>query len=209
MADLPALVSVGPLERFLKHIQTAGRPDKVTAKYLKSVGFTASNDFYLISVFKVLGFLDSSGVPQARWVAYKDSSKAPAVLAEGIRHAYAGLFATFPDAHRKDDEAIRNWMRANYPSLSDTVVGRSVRTFKALCSFADFGAELPVDEAVELSGDGVAAAEVVTPGAAGAVIAAGPVINVNVQLQLPPTDDAEVYDKLFQAMKRHLFPDVG
>jgi Family of unknown function (DUF5343) len=150
-------------------------------------------------------------VPQTRWIAYKDSTKASAVLAEGIRHAYPGLFATFPDAHRKDDEAIRNWMRANHPDASDVVISRAVRTFKALCTHADFDAQLSDDEALELSEDDeITSAELLARGTgAAAVVTSGPVINVNVQLQLPPTDDAEVYDKLFEAMKRHLFPDVG
>jgi hypothetical protein len=210
MADLPALASVASVERFLKHIQTAGKPEKVARTYLKSVGFTSSNDSYLVGLFKTLGFLDGSGAPTKRWVAYKDTTKARAVLAEGIRHAYAGMFATFPDANRKDDEAIRNWIRANHPELSAEVVSRAVRTFKTLCGFADFDTKLSDDEAVHLSDDnGVAAADVRLPSSAAPVATSGPVINVNVQLQLPPTDDADVYDKLFEAMKRHLFPDVG
>lgn len=30
-------------------------------------------------------------------------------------------------------------------------------------------------------------------------------ININIQLQLPATEDAKIYDSLFSALKRHLF----
>lgn len=33
-----------------------------------------------------------------------------------------------------------------------------------------------------------------------------PTIAINIQLQLPETDKAEVYDELFKALRRHLFP---
>lgn len=34
----------------------------------------------------------------------------------------------------------------------------------------------------------------------------GVTININIQLQLPATEDATIYDSLFSALKRHLFP---
>lgn len=35
-----------------------------------------------------------------------------------------------------------------------------------------------------------------------------PTIAINIELQLPATDNAEVYDKLFAALKKHLFPSA-
>jgi hypothetical protein len=37
-------------------------------------------------------------------------------------------------------------------------------------------------------------------------IGVAPQIAINIQLQLPETDNAEVYEKLFKALKDNLFP---
>jgi len=35
-----------------------------------------------------------------------------------------------------------------------------------------------------------------------------PQIAINIQLHLPETENAEIYEKLFKALKEHLFPKV-
>jgi hypothetical protein len=111
MVTLPVTQNAGSIARFLKHIQSAGVPPKVNHPYLKSVGFKSSNDAALIGVLKAIDFIDPAGTPTERWKEYRDTTKAGGVLAEAIRACYGGLFQIFPDAERKDDEAISNWVR--------------------------------------------------------------------------------------------------
>lgn len=200
MADVPYTPAQSSIPRMLKHIQTAGIPSKVTQKYLLQVGFKSSNDRYLIPVFKALGFLDGSGSPTTTWKAYRDKAKAGAVLATAIRTAYADLFATYPDAYRKDTEAIHNFFGAR-TDFSEVTLARAVATFRTLCKAADFGAEPPKDLTVQLPEDSVptvSAEAHPTPGSQ-------PSISINIQLQLPETTKSEVYENLFAAMRKHLF----
>lgn len=202
--------SQSSLTRFMKHIHEAGVPAKVDTGYLKSVGFKSGNDSYLVPILKSIGFLSSGGVPENRWRSYKDRKRAPAVLAEGVKQCYSNLFAVYPDAYRKDDEAIRNWVRSQ-TDFDEVKVGYAVATFKTLCGLASFDglADEPAAK-VEASAVVTPAAPVVvaSPQIQGRQAAPGqPIININIELHLPPSQDGASYEKLFESMKKHLFPD--
>ena len=127
----------GKIEPLLQKIQETGRPDKVDANWLARVGFTKSNDPSLIRVLKWIGFVDSSGVPLQRWQSYRNKQAAPGVLAEGIRDGYSDLFEMYPHAHQQAEEDLRSFFASN-TTVSDESRRRMVRTFKTLCSLADF-----------------------------------------------------------------------
>ncbi len=117
----------------------------------------------------------------------------------GIREAYSGLFATYDDASRKDDEALRDFFTST-TDVGEAAVSHMVGTFKALCELTDFGA--PVGEARVVGKTSVpgAGAEPATP------VSQGVNIHINVQLTLPATKDSSIYDSLFESLKKHLLP---
>ena len=207
MAEVPTAMSAKPIERFLNVIETSGVPSKVDTKYLKSVGFKSGNDTSLIGVFKLLGFIDASQAPTQTWRNYRDKTKSSAVLGAAIKTAYAGLFELYPDAHRKDEEAVRNWIRST-TTAGEVTVQRAMATFKALVSKADF-------ENIDSANTGhVATATAATiPGVPQGqasitqAVRSGPAVNINIELQIPATNDPEVYENFFAAMKKHLFDD--
>ena len=84
--------NVGNLAKFLEEIRSAGVPDRVTFEFLKTLGFTSSNDRPIISVLKGIGFLDQNGSPTDAYKAYRDHNEGPKVLANSLRSAYADLF---------------------------------------------------------------------------------------------------------------------
>lgn len=209
MADFPYSPHAAKVKQFLDHVQKAGVPEKVTLKYLEKVGFKSTNDRYLLGILKFLGFVDASGVPTKTWSDYRNRQTAGATLAAAMRRAYADLFKTYPDADRKDNEALRNYFSA-HTKVAESTLGLIVTTFKALAAIGDFEAA-PAVGGVESAEDTAAPARrraatavrseldarPATPGA--------PTININIQLQLPATEDAGIYDKLFAALKKHLF----
>jgi Family of unknown function (DUF5343) len=205
MADFPYTPTPASIKRFLSHIQSAGVPNKVTMKYLEQVGFKSTNDRYLIAILKFIGFVDSSGLPTATWQAYRRKDKARHVLAEAMRRAYTDLFETFPDAHRKDNEALRNYFSA-HTKVAEATLGLIVRTFKTLAESADFESPGEVDLPEE-KGPALPARRGRESGARAISAAEVPSVNINIQLQLPATDDAAIYDRLFAALKKHLLSD--
>jgi len=119
MQTFPYMANPAKTKRFLDHIQTAKKPQKVTYKYLESAGFASKNDRPLIGVMRSLGFLDSSNAPTNVWQSYRDPNRSKGVLAEAIRTAYSDFFAMYDDAFSKDDGALRSYFS------SKTDVGKS------------------------------------------------------------------------------------
>jgi len=120
------------------------------------------------------------------------------VMAGAISKAYGDLFNMYPDAYRKDSEALRNYFSTK-TAVGEATVGYIVRTFTALCKLADF-------EAVAAD---VPAAPRIAPTLLGPSPTAlreppGMTVNINIQLELPATEDASVYENLFAALKKHL-----
>lgn len=135
--ELPLTTSTSSLTRFLAHIQASGVPKKIDRPYLKSVGFKSGVDGYLIPIMKHIGFVSTQGVPENRWKSYRDKARAPKILAEGVLEGYSELFAVYPDAYRKDEEALRNWVRSQ-TEYDEIKVGHAVKTFQALAGLAKF-----------------------------------------------------------------------
>jgi hypothetical protein len=197
-------VNPANLKKFLEHIQSAGVPSsKVTFQYISSVGFKSSNDRAILTVLKAIGFVDGSGLPTEVWRAYRNKSHAKKVLAAALRKSYTTLFTTYPDANRKDTEALRNFF-SSHTSVGEGALGYMVRTFKQLADMADFEspAEALTEDEVEVDEQETGAAVVKRRVVIGTPN--GMTVNINIQLQIPATDKAETYDSFFAAMKKHL-----
>jgi len=196
MGKAPYTPSPNNVKEFLKAIQSLGIPPRVDRAYLPTIGFNSSNDRYLIGVAKDLGFIDASGIPTQIWHDFRDKDKAPKVMASAIKTAYADLYATYPNADEKDDKALENYF-APKMKVAVSVARFMVRTFRLLCEFVDIKA-VPVVEPVTTPA--------ALKGAAVPPTGVRPVtININIQLSLPATEDATIYDSLFSALKKHLF----
>jgi hypothetical protein len=208
---VPALIATGSITRYLEAIRKAGVPQKVDANYLKTLGFKNSNDGALVPLFKSLGFLDSSGKPTSVFTDYRaaDAEGAKSVLGMAIKTCYSGLFEVYPDAYRKDDEALSNWMRAN-TDKGEATQARALKTFKILRDAAVFDQAAPPLGAPVVSG-------INSNGAAGGSAPVGPVqhmgtrtmpdVTINITLQVAATNDASIYDQFFSSMKKYLFAD--
>jgi hypothetical protein len=204
-ADFPYMTNPASLRRFLEKVQTLGVPKKVTISYLVSLGFKSTNDRPIIPALKFLGFLNGSAEPTETWQKYRPKASAGAVLAAAMRSSYSELFDTYPDAERKDTEALRNFF-STHTTVGEATLNMIVRTFKTLCESADFSAAAPLPP--EETGDagkpeGGKGRSIVT---LSKQTYSGPAININIQLQLQATEDPKVYDNFFAAMKKHLFP---
>jgi hypothetical protein len=193
MAGYPYILVPNKLKEFMNHVQAAGMPLKVTRDYLKSAGFKSNNERAIITVLRFIGFIDSGGAPTDKWVAYRNKGEAPNVLGNAIRQAYGQLFDMYPDAHQKDSEALRNFF-ATHTNVGDKAVSTMVSTFQALCSIARFEAA-PISVQNEPG---------LTPPISGEEALGIQTLTINLQLTLPATADSSVYEKIFEAMKKHL-----
>lgn len=198
----PYTQNTGSLISIIKAIGKHGVPDKFTTKELPIWGFKSSNDRSCVQVLKFIGFLDPSGAPTELW---RDARAHPErAAAKGVRSGYAELFKMFPEAHRKDSEALVNFFKAK-TSVGDSAIRQMVGTFKALAQFGDFDAlQEPADEGSKLDTGQGSQPTINLGGLRTGHSSAGMTINLNIELVVPTDATGDVYEKFFAAMKKHL-----
>jgi hypothetical protein len=191
---------------FLKKLPVIGIPAKFTVKALKSLGFTSSNDERFIPVIKFIGLLDSTGVPTVLWKEMR--ANAATALAKGLRQGYADLFSQHPNAHQLDDEALRTFFSV-HSGLGAAAVARMVSTFKTVSQLSDPNT-LAADIVEEASEDAPVRADASSNSRKPRITqtngSEGMTININIQLQVPADATGEIYEKFFEAMRKHLWP---
>lgn len=197
MSKIPYTPLTRKIEKYFDKIQEVAVPEKVDTKWLRALGFKSGNDTYILGIWRFIGFIDSSGVPTEFWKKYKNPKEARKILAKAIMQGYKKLFATYPDAYKKDRETIYAFFSSETGKAKETV-DKMVTTFINLCQLADFEGvtlETPSEEVEVGEKKEFKRVPAIPPGVT---------LNVNIQLTLPATDDASVYDKIFKALKEHL-----
>jgi Family of unknown function (DUF5343) len=201
------LTSTRNVEAILNSIITAQAPPKFTQAFLEQLGFKSSSDRLIINVLKAIGFISPSGVPTDRYFRYLDQTQSGAVLAEGIRDAYADLFLINKDAQNLTPTETKNKLRTlTQGKASEDVVQKMSATFHALAKQADFKADPKKAEGgspeMEQADDVMPLADVVPPANGGPLPFGG--LTYTIQIQLPESRDPEVYNALFSSLRTHL-----
>ena len=142
----------GTIPAYFEAMLNADAPKRVSSSFLESLGFTSSNDRPFIGVLRDLGFINSEGVPTARYFGFLDRSQSAWSVAAGIRDAYSDLFAIQRDAQNLSTEDVKNKLRTLYKgSKKDGIIGRIASTFVALCQYADFSQPAPRDQRMRMT----------------------------------------------------------
>ncbi|MDH5449561.1 MAG: DUF5343 domain-containing protein, partial [Candidatus Bathyarchaeota archaeon] len=89
---------LGSLKEFLQRIKSKklGVPDRVTTRYLVSIGYKSSNDRPIVRILQSIEFIDSNGVPTQSFNDFR-TAKSKQVMASALRKTYAELFQIYPD----------------------------------------------------------------------------------------------------------------
>jgi hypothetical protein len=201
MADFPYTTVPGKITSFLTKVREVGVPPKVTVQWLKTIGFTSSNDASLIGVLKYIGFTDASGVPTAKWSQYRGANSKK-ILGEALREGYADLFAVYPDADKRSQSDLEHVFSTSSTG-GKQVITKTVSTFKFLASQAEF---TPVGERTDLH---MSAGPLHTPAAVQSAVGpartGGPALHIDVQIHISPEASADQIEQIFSSMAKHLF----
>lgn len=212
------LVTTKNLDAFLKSIQSAKAPERFTNKFLAQLDFTSTNDRLLIGVLKALKFIDDNGVPTQRYFEFLDQGQSGRVLADGIRDAYSDLFNVNKNAQNLTVDEIKNKLKTlTLGQKSDNVVSLMANTFRALSDLADWKAVSPAVAAAPTP-PAPAATESKKPANETKTLLPMPPkvpsaddvgvrplqLHYDIQIHLPESRDAAVYDAIFGALRKHL-----
>lgn len=197
------LTSSKNLDAIFSAIQGAQAPEKFTQTFLESLEFKSTSDRLIIGVLKSIGFLDDSGRPKERYYNFLDQTQAGKVLAEGIREAYQDLFRVNTKANDlTKSEVVNKFKTLGQGQLSEAVLDKMGSTFVSLVKLADF--QTPVS-APNVSAQEPNAQEgfIEKTAVPHAGIKLGGLV-YNIQIVLPESRDAAVYDALFSSLRKHL-----
>ena len=205
------LITTKNLDAFFNAIIAAKAPERFTQKFLQQLEFTSSNDRFFISLLKTLGFIDEAGVPTQRYYDFLDQTQSGMVLAEGIKEAYEDLFAINKKAHQMTIDEVKNKLRTlTQGQKTDNVINLMANTFKSLCEYAEWGKQRKPSEdiesfteKIEMENQNKSILEVPVNNSVKKV-PINPQLHYNIQIHLPETRDAAVYDAIFRSLKEHL-----
>jgi len=204
MVEYAYTTVTGKIKQLFEKTRTVGVPPKVSGSWLKTIGFTSSNDTTLIGVLKFIGFTDQSGVPNATWSAFR-GAKHKAVLGEAIRKGYAELYAVYPDAHLRSTIELSHVFSTS-SSAGAQVVSKTVATFKALVEEAEFSTADSITDTTMQSGT------LHTPPAGASPkipmlpqTQTGPAVHIDIQIHISPESTSQQIEKIFESMAKHLY----
>ncbi|WP_198142771.1 DUF5343 domain-containing protein [Selenomonas sp. oral taxon 138] len=201
------LTSIKNLDSIINSVINAKAPDKFTTRFLEDLGFKSSNDRLIIGVFKALGLIDDNGQPLQRYYEFLDQTQTKKILAIGIQEAYEDLFNLRKDAQTLSNDEIKNKLKTlTQGQKSEKVISLMAATFRALCDLADW-TDIPIEKPDFTVRDTSAMIPTQQEVDQTAVMSGGSTkmnLHYNIQIHLPETTNAAVYDVIFQSLKKHL-----
>ncbi|MDE0610943.1 MAG: DUF5343 domain-containing protein [Anaerolineaceae bacterium] len=203
MSTFPYVVVQAKLKSFLGEIKRLGVPETANSNWLRTIGYTSSNDLSIPKVLEFIGLVDSSRKPTDKWREFRDENNSGTVLAAAIREGYSALYQIHPDAHERRVDELANFFRTQ-TEAGDNAVRRTANTFKTLCSLADFSI--------------IQEGEAITEGQEGTEPALGPVpqpqvvsqpltpsLKVDVQIHIAADADKTHIEEVFKSMAKYLY----
>lgn len=205
MADFSYTTVPGKLTGLMEKIRSAGVPTKASGQWLKSIGFTSSNDASLVGVLKQIGFVDGSGVPTDVWKKYRGTNHKH-VLADAIRTGYSALFSVYEDADSRSQQELENVFRSTSTAGSQ-VIGKATVTFRNLCALADFSGSHAHVAAVHAADPlhHPVKNQPVHQGGQMAQDPSSPSVHIDIQVHISPESSPEQIDQIFASMAKHLY----
>ena len=199
MASFVYTPVTGRVRELLGKIRTVGVPPKVTIQWLRTIGFTSSNDNSLIGVLKFIGFIDFSQVPTVRWTLYRGANHKK-VLGDAVRQGYADLFALYPDADRRSQTDLEHVFSTS-SSGGKQVIDKTIATFRALVSEAEFSEASATDLQMPTGPLHTAPAQRQQT-SSGRV---EPSLHIDIQIHISPEASADQIDQIFASMAKHVY----
>jgi len=203
---LPYLSTPGTIDNALAKMKAAATPptfnnDFVAAK-LQIKGGAGS---VLPPFFKKIGLVAESGVPTSLYQKLRNPATAKAAIAQAIRTGYRPLYEVNEYCHVLSDKDLKGLiMQVTGLEEGNRVVELIQSTFLRLKKHADFDAELAS------SGEDEIVTEKDVTGGRESRVTAGIRdfrIGYTINLNLPPTTNIEVFDAIFQSLRKNLLRD--
>jgi hypothetical protein len=195
----------GSIPDYFEAILNAEAPERFTNQFLTNLDFKSTNDRMLIGILKDLGFIDTDGAPKQRYFEFLDRTQSKVILAEGIREAFADLFAINKDSYKMNAEEVKNKFRTLYAGTKkEEIITKIASTFVALCEYADFTSTVKKDhvKTEEKNPEKTKLTKAIDPEKKPMVSLES--LQYHINIVLPESRDQAVYDAIFKSLRDHL-----
>ena len=199
----PYIQSPGNVQRCLDGIVRAATPVKFSQRFLEdTLELTGGGAKPLIPFLKKTGFLQNDGTPTSLYHDYRDETKRGLAAAAALRTGFAKLFEYDENIHEKQEEQVK----AALISISgveskDRRIGHTYSCFSTINSVADFTMPEQTNEVSPIVPTDLReqARERQIPTNWG--------LGYTINLQLPDSNDPEVFVAIFKALREQLLID--
>ena len=202
---LPYLFNPKKTEVYFEKIKQVEVPSpKFTYDFLENVCLLKSHaDRAIIPLLKKMGLLEQDGRPTALYSDFRNGIDSKKILAIGTKKAFAELFRRNVNLHNLDEEQIKGYVKSvtglGEESSTLPLITKTVTNLIALGDYSETTeSETPTTEDLDIeekfSDETDKQASIISPIK----------LNYTISINLPESKDEEVYEKIFNSIKKTL-----
>jgi len=206
---LPYLTTPGSAPKVLTKIIEARTPERFTLDFLGTkLGFKGGSARPIIPLLKRIGFLTDDGIPTERYKQFRNESTRGRAMADALKQGYSEVFSINEYAHELDRKKFGDLVtQVTGSEKGNSADSLTVSTFFNLREFADFDAELVEQADAEPAGLTIPAEDSrqsSPPRSRNEADNLGLNLSYTINLNLPETTDVNVYNAIFEAVRKNL-----
>ena len=208
MATLPYVTSPGNIDKALNGIRSAAVPERVSQDFVKTIlKVPGGSGDQMTSFLKKLGLANNDGSPSELYRKFRNPTSSGAAIASAIRSAYAPLYVRNEFMHELPEGDLVGLIVEETGEAHDSntvkLTASSIKHLKAFANFAQVEAPSPSVAKIE------EASLLPTPSTRefNSTKRVGFNLGYTINLNLPATADAAVFDAIFKSLKMHLLRD--
>lgn len=207
MAALPYVTAWGNVEKALNAIKSAATPESVSQDFVKTIlGIPGGSGNQMTAYLRKIGFAATDGKPTELYKKFRNAATEGWAAAQAMKTGYAPLYVRNEYMHQLSDDKLRGLIVEETGVEQDSVVVTNVLgCIKQLKKFAKWDAQ-PVEEKADKAPVPTPPMETIPPNIQPPAQPARLGLNLGytINLNLPATSDAAVFNAIFRALKEHL-----
>ena len=205
-STLPYMLSVGLIPKIFEKMQNARRPDRFTQDFLETkLGHGGGSARSIIPLLKRMGLLGSDGIPTPLYDQFRNTETQGAAIAQGMKSAYRELFDRNEYVYEMPREQLTGQVvEITGDTKNDRTTKAIVGTFVALKEWSDFESKIPVKSYSKPEPEQELPTQIPNNSQSDKRDDIELRVGYTINLNLPETNDPEVFDAIFKALKENL-----
>jgi hypothetical protein len=196
----------------LEKIKSASVPDKFSQDFVaETLAMKGGTARATIPFIKKMGLVQTDGTPTDRYKEFRNPAKSGNAVAAAMSDMYYTLFEMNENVHKLDNSKLKGLIvEATGAEANSPAVARTVSTFNTLKSIAMFDTPMNTASKPDVAAPVITAQQIVPSREnheQGGHAVEGINLAYTINLNLPATNDIEVFNAIFKSLKQHLLQE--